>query len=602
MSYSYYCVECGEHLEAGDISFDLTELTGIREIITNGRSEMMSAMPIKPGMARVQAKALVDSAVSPEGGRISVRDGNPIRVEWSLLRYLENIAVNCKGRAYREKVSGLKISNLRDDPSTNLLYKVLDLDENDTYTRKDFDTFVGAMLQVFTLKGGATNERDLDNFICEFTIRPEFLSDGSGIYTIKYMNRVTDSWQDVSYGGAIRGYCPRCGGPVLSGCGEHEHVLVGLLGAQSAGKTSTIIAMLDDIKNHFSELGVRYPVPIPLYDKRFMVTRRNFDLYRQGWAVNKTDIDNAYSKFNASILVEAAESASVGKLLTFVDIAGEVLYDKDKGGLNVDAMKSYPLIDKCDLYVVCSCARADDLDVPPDAITNIAREIYILRKHQSPMCIMLTKADQYDARQNGIGDTADSAEGRDRGVIDRIVPAGNYAYAIHLNGFKNASKSGNNEERAVVEWCGKTYREFQTYSFVTMLYSAAYGYSAKLYDGDINSIPDSHERPRPVGIDDLWRWVLTLTGLVRTAGGYRFLHIPEMSERPEDSRYYIALKSQFLNPVEEPPAKISEENTGASPRRKPTSSFWDTLMDNWWLLLVFFVLIVLSIALFFHFT
>lgn len=601
MSYSYYCVECGEHLDAGEISFDLTELTGIREIITNGRSEKMSAMPVKPGMARVRAEALVDSAVSPEGGQISVRDGEPIRVAWSLLRYLENIAVSCKGRAYREKVNDLKLSNLQDDPSGNLLYKVLDLNEDDAYTRNNFDNFIEAIRQIFTLKGGAANGRDLDNYICEFTILPELFPDGSGIYTIKYMNSVADSWQDVTYGGAIRGYCPRCGGPVLDGCGKHEHVLVGLLGAQSAGKTSTIIAMMDSIRNHFSELGVRYPVPIPLYDKRFMVTRRNIDLYSQGWAVNKTDIDNAYSAFNASILVEAAGYISVGKLLTFVDIAGEVLYDKDKGGLDTDAMKSYPLIDKCDLYVVCSCARADDLDVPPDAITNIARQIYIRREHQSPMCIMLTKADQYGAQQNGMVATRDSAEVRDQGVIDKIVPAGNYAYAIHLNGLKNASKSGNKEERAVVKWCGKTYGDFRDYSFVTMLYSAAYGYSAKLYDGDINSIPDSHERPRPVGIDDLWRWVLTLTGLVRTAGGYRFLHIPERSERPKDSSYYIALKSQFLNPVEEPPAEKPEENKSATSVSRPIVSFGDKLMENWWLLLAAFVLIVASIAAFFYF-
>ena len=57
----------------------------------------------------------------------------------------------------------------------------------------------------------------------------------------------------------IRGYCPECNKPVLDGSGKYEHFLVGFLGAQSAGKTSLFVSMINDLPNYFGKLGIELP-------------------------------------------------------------------------------------------------------------------------------------------------------------------------------------------------------------------------------------------------------------------------------------------------------------------------------------------------------
>ena len=46
---------------------------------------------------------------------------------------------------------------------------------------------------------------------------------------------------------------------MLDGSGKYEHFLVGFLGAQSAGKTSLFVSMINDLPNYFGKLGIELP-------------------------------------------------------------------------------------------------------------------------------------------------------------------------------------------------------------------------------------------------------------------------------------------------------------------------------------------------------
>jgi hypothetical protein len=247
----------------------------------------------------------------------------------------------------------------------------------------------------------------------------------------------------------------------------------------------------------------------------------------------------------------------VEKLITFIDIAGEVLYDKNEGGLDTEQLKAYPLMDKCDLYIVCNCTNNKENVIPQDAIIDIATQIYDSRGTKPPMCITLTKIDQ-------IGEPSEiKGANAQRNVFEDIYPAGNYAYALHLNTLKQGYEQELEQSvKDALLWCSRTYKSFRNETFVTMINTAAYGYTSRRRedDGETPSTQFSQDgKPRPKGIDDLWRWVLTMSGLIGTPQGYIFRAIPEkdktVSAKPQ---YYQALQSQFINPPHMPEEKKQE--------------------------------------------
>ena len=567
MVHKYYCVDCGERFDGSRISFDLGELIGLRYRLTDGRTDKLDGYNTSLGQVTFEqilnyGKEKTDDVSDEDGEK---RYGKIYAIRYSLKSYLQVMAYNyaggekdpIKARNYRGQAENLKLNHLYDEPKDNILCDILGLNKEGLNTAMEIRFFVNSLLSIFH-NTGARDEQDTDKYVCQFEVRPVLFSDSPAIETLEYRNSINTIWTKISYGGKIRGYCPKCGSPVIDGCGRCEHILVGLLGAQSAGKTSTIIALMAYMKSKFDEFGLKRPSSIPSRDRKYKKALENLKLYENGWAVKKTNINDA-TTFNASLLLKSNKYKHVEKLITFIDIAGEVLYDKDEGGLDTEQLKVYPLMDKCDLYIVCNCTNNKENVIPQDAIIDIATQIYDNRGTKPPMCITLTKIDQIGepSEVNGVNTLEN--------VFEDIYPAGNYAYALHLNTLKQGY--GQDLEQSVKDallWCYNTYNTFRNETFVTMINTAAYGYTSRgrKDDGEMPSTQTSQDgKPRPKGIDDLWRWVITMSGLIETPQGYILRAIPEkektVSARPQ---YYQALQSQFINPPHMPmPEKQSQE-------------------------------------------
>ena len=582
MSYGYYCVDCGEYYKGNSnkISFDLGELTGLRDMLTKEKKGKLEGYNISLGqvsIGRFLETYKGNGVKVDDDGDGSERYGEAYTIEYTLKTYLYTMALNY-GNGYRngyrpneytDRVLKLTLNDLYNRPDENILCEFLGLNVTGANTQMEINFFVNQLTTIFQKNSRVHDEQDLNKYVCRFEVRTVLFDDGSGtIETLEYRNNVNKTWTKISYNGRIRGYCPNCGSPIIDGCGRCEHILVGLLGAQSAGKTSTIIALMEYMKNHSDLFGIRHPSSIPSRDKKYNEAFDNMRLYENGWAVKKTNIDDK-TTFNASLLLKSNRYKEVERLVTFIDIAGEVLYDAEEGGLNTEQMKSYPLIDKCDLYIVCSCTNSKDNTIPQDAIITIASQIYDRLAQKKPMCIALTKIDQ-------LGEVDSGAEAlEDENIFEKIHPVGSYAYAQHLNTLKQGyAQNLDDSVRDALVWCHKTFDTFRNETLVTMINTAAYGYQSTRYEGKtLTSIQISQEgRPRPKGIDDLWRWVLTMSGLIPTSQGYIFKKIPQKNKMDSSAKpqFYLALQSQFMNPPRMPVAQDDPEQDDDG-----DGGFWD---------------------------
>ena len=143
------------------------------------------------------------------------------------------------------------------------------------------------------------------NYVATYVIEPKMFDESNDIYSLEYHYDIQAvNMRKIGKAGAIRGYCPVCGKTILDGAGKYRHTLVGLIGIQKAGKTSTIVAMLEEIRQKYRDLGIRFPGN-PLWGSRSNNLNDNIALYRNGYAVSKTLAPSAAEAFNASLLIEA---------------------------------------------------------------------------------------------------------------------------------------------------------------------------------------------------------------------------------------------------------------------------------------------------------
>lgn len=114
-------------------------------------------------------------------------------------------------------------------------------------------------------------ERPPANYHMHCWVEPIYFEGTDEIYTIRFFDEENPvnlkSFENII---AIRGYCPECRKPIIKDAGRYEHKLVGFLGAQSAGKTSLFVAMINnELPNMFTQLGIKLPDPLCLSDGRY---------------------------------------------------------------------------------------------------------------------------------------------------------------------------------------------------------------------------------------------------------------------------------------------------------------------------------------------
>lgn len=540
MIYKYYCVNCGNQMSGEQITFDLSELIGIRDA-GDGNS---SANPA----ALIPARAIAAMAMN---------SGHPLRhnvispITISLKDYLGLLGKNI-GKLKEMQGYGFSDEDLRD-----AVEQIVKTNENIEAAGEKIDEYVARIKTLFTTDAEHQNSDNTKDYSRTFYVRPEFFEEGKSneIYTIEYSHNATDpNTMKIRAPQPIRGYCPTCGKPIILHAGKYPHVLIGLLGAQSAGKTTMILAMMQELQKNFSELGIRFPGNV-LCDGRYSITRSNQELFNNGWLPNKTNAAGANS-FNASLLLETDDHVRK-MLVTFADIAGEQCYDPSTNAMDESALSRFPLINSCDIYLLCTCldrtqyVRMDDsekespnekadrpeignekIEMPPHAVLMIADGIYDnLRQskreenRKPPLCIVMTKA---DVVKETMGEPART------NPFDAITPLNPYLYKSQLDNLSMTYLAyANQDVREPLEWCCKAYGQMKDKTYLSMMACSATGRVGETWKEKGNRVISLNPKGtfKSNGVKELISWIFQAIGLKRIGeSNYRFFTVPSMDE------------------------------------------------------------------------
>ena len=290
MIYNYYCTNCGHELLGIDIVFDLAQMLDLH----SGNGEELF---IKFSPTDLQELAQRDGQ--------ALADGQRVRLKLTLYDLLGYIAQDFKETYNQEAMQSLTYEEFEQVTSMAKLLRSSGLQNADVQT-ENIKTLVDAIIAKLEFQEKTDPEvseddwkQDTMNYNLYFWVEPEYFEGTEWIYTIKYSSEERPAnLLPFSYQGRkIRGYCPECNKPVLDGSGKYEHFLVGFLGAQSAGKTSLFVSMINDLPNYFGKLGIE--LPEVLCDGKYEKVKNAIEFNKKGWAVGKTDAKATIETYNA---------------------------------------------------------------------------------------------------------------------------------------------------------------------------------------------------------------------------------------------------------------------------------------------------------------
>lgn len=549
MIYDYHCVDCGRKMKGEEISFDIAELIGIRT--------KENERDIPQTLTLISAEEL--KALSKKCGT-NLQHGVRTKLEITLKDFLKIIADNMK-----VAVDKSVITDCIYDQSEMLdaFKRIWPNAETDANVNGQIEAMISAIWSVFyVMPDKDDSSENTEDYVASCYIEPEFFADGASdkLYSLSYAINDTVHLNKLSHPGLIRGYCPSCGAYVYDGAGKYEHIMIGLLGVQSSGKTSVIVAMIQELMESYGEFGIRYPGNV-LCDSKWKITQDMLTLYSNGYPPVKTDAEININTFNASFLL-TSENGERKKIFTFVDIAGEQCYDAAKRTLNPGASQFYPLITGCSIYLLCTCISQkgyvkktkEEVELPDNAVMEVAKGIYANlddKKEVPPLCILVTKSDMAEMQQSVAN----------ANPFDEIkVPE----HFFHKNAFEmlktTFSNSGDAMIRQPLNWCCNVYREMQRTTYLTMMSCSAMGRQGsecEYYPNNMENIKPAEKDGKilPVkrdNMDLLWQWLLQVAGMVETRPANIVLkHIPSYNESYDCRNNFVSAKHRQVFQINE---------------------------------------------------
>ena len=539
MIYDYYCVDCGRKIKGERIAFDLAQLL-----------EMNLGKSSESRMALISAQKLQE--IAQKCGK-HLEDQVAVKLEVSLKEMLDIMAEYSRRRNYIHILPDMSdhyqlSENVRKlfSGATQSEAQIMQMAADYTVELESRFVFRGNPRMEPTEKELADN----NNYSAYFWIKPYMLGEGQ-IYTVQYRastqeeNTPPVTLQDIRLNTEIRGYCPECGKPVLLHTGQVPHIMVGLLGAQSAGKTSLIVSMISYIQNNYDTLGIEYPGN-PLCDSKYRYMMRNLKLFEYGWAMEKTVADVATETFNASLFLspkidgrkpQGQNMAEGSSILTLIDIAGEACFDMETQTWKENAFEVYPLIRNCQIYLLCTCinrreyGNADGTDafsIPNRAVMQIADQVYqaLPSSRVPPICIVATKADT-------MPETASPYRPGDQNPFKTIQVDEKYLYKkTQMEYLINDYDRGSEDNREPLRGCCRAYDLLKNRTYISMMAVSALGRKGQKYpyEGEVSQYSEDGDF-FPNQIDALTKWVLMTAGISRVEGtSYLFSHIPSYGE------------------------------------------------------------------------
>lgn len=548
--YDYYCVDCGKKLGGEDICFNLAKMLGLQGI--QPKLTMVTFAELDALAGKEIDLYAYQPRKQPNGQRIAI----------TLKQFLKIV-----GRNYiKEQLHGTisaeiekheieraeQEAELYEYPEIGKMIEDLSAEEMSDAEREELTGWDESALKtsfapqfIESVDDNNEESKNTGNYAAYIWIKPIFFEgEERKVYSLEYSTEINPShMEQILEPRLIRGYCPHCGAPVVYGAGKYPHRLIGLLGAQSAGKTSIIISMLNEMQKHFEDYQMAYPDGY-LCDSRYGTIDWNLRLFQKGWAVMKTPVKAGENTFNASILLNSNDDTEKehAQIVTFIDIAGEMCYDWAKKTWSPDALKEFPLIAHCDIYLLCTCIDEDaygEIDedgkgqrIDADVVLKIAKGIYEKLPSPPPLCIVATKADL----------TGVAAGENKKTPFDEILSLNPEFFhrneVIKMRDFYNTCLR--EAIRRPLEWCMTTYRQMAHMTYLSMMSCSALGGTRKQYaissedkqkmeemgQEEKNMLLSEREIKQneekygeAMGLDALWQWLLMVLGFKNFAIG-----------------------------------------------------------------------------------
>lgn len=535
MIYDYYCTNCGNKLYGTDIVFDLAQILDL------GSERFIKFSP-------------VDLREVAERNNQPLVNGQKIRLKITLFDLLGYIGQDFDTRD-QEAMQELSYSAFSNADGQNQMKNLLQGNsmQNEEVQDEKIKNWIDAITAKVKLQEKTDSEmsdeewpQDTSHYELYFWVEPVCFEGSEEIYTIKYSmeenpaNLLPFSYQKK----IIRGYCPKCNEPIADGSGKYEHLLVGFLGAASAGKTSLFVSMINDVCHYSEQLGIE--LPEILCDGKYDKIMSAIKLNKYGWAVGKTDAKAVVEAYNATLLV-TRRTGNRTILLSFVDIAGELCYDQNIQDISLETLQSFPLITSCHLYMLCTCVsqmgygnaeeneKENAAAIDNRALIQIAKGIYRQRNNQDsipPMCIVITKVDMASAdanMQNRGGNPFDLANMPELNGRDFAQPGVNLKDQItYLRNIYNATNDRDILES--LDWCKRTYDNSKKMTYMAILACSALGMPGKKFDKDKYNLEREGDIFQPIQLKEIWSWILCNLGMIPVCGNYYLSYIPSFGE------------------------------------------------------------------------
>lgn len=408
--------------------------------------------------------------------------------------------------------------------------------------------------------------------------------------------------------------CGKCGEPIFKAAGTAEHKSIVFIGEQSAGKTSTILAL-----THYAEAHLKHNTGNPIWcdaatndivqQMKLLApeARLHYELntlFPLGVAPRKTDANERKNAYSATFLVTSGKKGKkvTKKILTLMDLPGELCLWG--GELNQKKIvNDFPVALACDTFVVCfdtsavEQARKEKEEngiengirmVNPETGQRELRQFHQMiddtcqwadafqdmliqnerKQNYVPAILVFTKCQSLENPQAVNGGPA---EGR-HAPEDRAYMLQDERIAINAD----------EVFRAALESLGQTGKLNTAYN--AALRASPYGYAApaeddvefKEEDGMVQVVPKEGKQfkiqsPTPKNIDKLMRWLLMVSGCIPTEGAYH----KEIRDRGDgyQLRDYILTRPQLrtqnpLYPGENPDEALARCILFANPTEK----------------------------------
>lgn len=534
MIYDYYCTNCGNKLYGTDIVFDLAQILDL------GSERFIKFSP-------------VDLREVAERNNQPLVNGQKIRLKITLFDLLGYIGQDLD-TLNQEEMQGLSYDDFS-DTSEGKMKSLLQGNsmQNEDVQDDNIQNWIDAITAKVKLQEKTDSEmpdeewiKDTSHYELYFWVEPVCFEGSEEIYTIKYSmeenpaNLLPFSYQKK----IIRGYCPKCNEPIADGSGKYEHLLVGFLGAASAGKTSLFVSMINDVCHYSEQLGIE--LPEVLCDGKYDKIMSAIKLNKYGWAVGKTDAKAVVEAYNATLLV-TRRMGNRTILLSFVDIAGELCYDQNIQDISLETLQSFPLITSCHLYMLCTCVsqmgygnaeeneKENAAAIDNRALIQIAKGIYRQRNNQDsipPMCIVITKVDMASAdanMQNRGGNPFDLANMPEMNGRDFAQPGVNLKNQItYLRNIYNATNDRDILES--LDWCKRTYDNSKKMTYMAILACSALGMPGKKFEEKKYNLEREGDIFQPIQLKEIWSWILCNLGMMPVCGNYYLSYIPSFGE------------------------------------------------------------------------